>query len=230
MIQTCKIVHFQRGNEKISPLWSSTMKRLSITWNIDLYCVPGQCFFHIIFILVDFNVGNLLLVWFFSKKCCSPVRNFVTRHWLGPGGRRNLMEDMSKLPTRDFDQFWKREQQAWCAWLFGGVRMLDFFFLPSWPKWRDFGHLWPKSRHFGHDGRKKKSSMRVSQSAAKQWQILLIFCVFSRRVIEAFGLDFLISNLRILSIWSSELSKNAVIQYLKASRTGADRLNNWLKM
>ena len=123
MIQTCKIVHFQRGNEKISPLWSSTMKRLSITWNIDLYCVPGQCFFHIIFILVDFNVGNLLLVWFFSKKCCSPVRNFVTRHWLGPGGRRNLMEDMSKLPTRDFDQFWKREQQAWCAWLFGGVRM-----------------------------------------------------------------------------------------------------------
>ena len=56
-----------------------------------------------------------------------------------------------------FDQFWKRKQKTWCASLFGGFRMLDFLSFPSWPKWRDFGHLWPKSRHFGHDGKKKKN-------------------------------------------------------------------------
>ena len=42
------------------------------------------------------------------------------------------------------------------------TRMLDYFFFPSWPKWRDFGHSWPKSGHFGHDGKKKKSRVRVS--------------------------------------------------------------------
>ena len=35
----------------------------------------------------------------------------------------------------NFDQFWKREWNGIFPSLFGGVRTLDFFVVPSWPKW-----------------------------------------------------------------------------------------------
>ena len=61
----------------------------------------------------------------------------------------------------NFDQFWKREWNGIFPSLFGGVRMLDFFVVPLWPKRPPVAPAGATGGHFGHDGTTKKSRVRT---------------------------------------------------------------------
>ena len=56
-------------------------------------------------------------------QCCRIMWYNVVKSNIGQGGRGDMI---------NFDQFWKRERNLSSPPLFGGVRMLDFFVLPSW--------------------------------------------------------------------------------------------------